>query len=102
SGLVSFAGQPGAAFQLARTGPGAPTGNVTVVVDVSGSTAAQTVAKLTFSGSLTEGAATLLSLVDGNYTLTVLSSQVNGGIQGGDDVSSLFRLYGDVNGDRAV
>ena len=57
------------------------------------------VARLTFSGSFTEGAN---SLIDGNYTLTVLSGQVTGGLQGGDNVSSLFRLYGDVNGDKAV
>src|SRR5439155_3949541 len=81
-----------------RTGPGA-TGNVTLAVDLSGSTATQTVARLTFSGPLTEGAN---SLVDGNYTLTVFSAQVTGGIQGGDNVSGLFRLFGDVNGDKAV
>jgi hypothetical protein len=28
--------------------------------------------------------------------------RVNGGVLGGDDVSSLFRLFGDVNGDKAV
>ena len=68
-------------------------------VDLSGSTGTQTVAKLTFSGPLTEGPN---SLLDGNYTLTVLSGQIVGGLQGGDNVTSLFRLYGDVNGDRAV
>src|SRR5439155_19769296 len=98
AGLATFTGQPASAFQLTRTGPG-PTGNVALAVDLSASTATQTVAKLTFSGALTEGAN---SLVDGNYTLTVLSSQVQGGIQGGDNVSTLFRLYGDVNGDKAV
>jgi hypothetical protein len=39
---------------------------------------------------------------DGDYTLTVFSGQVGGGIQGGDNLSSLFRLFGDVNGDKAV
>jgi hypothetical protein len=48
--LVTFV-QPAAAFQLARTGPGTPTGNVTLAVDLSGSTATQTVARLTFSGA---------------------------------------------------
>ncbi|HTK73956.1 MAG TPA: dockerin type I domain-containing protein [Gemmataceae bacterium] len=72
---------------------------MTLTVDLSGSTATQTVARLTFSGPLTEGPN---SLIDGNYTLTILNSQVNGGVLGGDDVSSLFRLFGDVNGDRAV
>src|SRR5205807_4185167 len=51
SGLVTFAGPAANAFQLTRTGPGA-TGNVTLAVDLSGSTATQTVARLTFSGAL--------------------------------------------------
>src|SRR5262249_54962015 len=40
--------------------------------------------------------------IDGNYTLTIFSGQTVGGIQGGDKVTSLFRLFGDVNGDKAV
>jgi hypothetical protein len=96
--VVTFAGPAANAFQLTRTGPG-QTGNVTVAVDLSGSTANQAVAKLTFTGPLAEGAN---SLIDGNYMLTVISAQVTGGLQGGDSVTSLFRLYGDVNGDRAV
>jgi hypothetical protein len=99
SGRVTFTGPAVAAFQLARTGPGGTLGNVTLAVDLSGSTATQTIARLTFSGPLTEGAN---SLVDGNYTLTILSSQVKGGLLGGDTASSLFRLFGDVNGDRTV
>ena len=100
--IVSFTGAADAAFQLSRTGPGAPTGNVTFIVDTSGSTATQTIAKLTFSGSLTEGSTAAPSLIDGSYTLTVFSGQVQGGIQSGDNVSSLFRLFGDVNGDKTV
>jgi hypothetical protein len=96
--LASFAGLSSDAFQLTRTGLGA-TGNVTLAVDLSGSTATQTVAKLTFSGPLTEGAS---SLIDGHYTLTVLSGQIQGGLQGGDSVSNLHRLFGDVNGDKTV
>jgi hypothetical protein len=96
SGLVTFAGPAASAFQLARFGS---TGNVTLAVDLSGSTATQTIARLTFSGSFTEGAN---SLIDGNYTLTVLSAQVQGGLQGGDNVTALHRLFGDVNGDKAV
>ena len=96
--VVALGSSPSAAFQLTRTGPG-QTGNVTVAVDLSGSTANQTVARLTFTGPLTEGPN---SLVDGNYTLTVLSSQVQFGLQGGDSVTSLFRLFGDVNGDKTV
>jgi hypothetical protein len=97
--IVNFSGALEAAYQLTRTGPGGTLGNVALAVDLSGSTANQTVARLTFTGPLTEGAN---SLVDGDYTLTVLSAQVLGGLQGGDSVTSLYRLYGDVNGDRAV
>jgi len=100
SAPVNFVGQPAAAFRLSRTGPGQPSGDVMLTVDLSGSTPAQTVATITFSGPLTEGLGN--SLMDGTYTLTVLSGQVNGGIFGGDNVTSLHRLYGDVNGDRAV
>jgi hypothetical protein len=100
--VVTFAGSPVDAFQLSRTGPGGPLGNVTLTVDLSGSTATQTIARLTFSGPLTEGAAALPSLIDGNYTLTVFSSQLNGGVVVGDQTATLFRLFGDVNGDRAV
>ena len=99
SGRVTFTGSPAAAFQLARTGPGGTLGNVTLAVDLSGSTATQTVARLTFSGALTEGPN---SLIDGNYALRIFGSQVNGGLLGGDNVSSLFRLFGDGNGDRTV
>ena len=62
----------------------------------------KTVARLTFSGTLTEGSAATPSLIDGNYTLTIFSGQTVGGIQGGDKVTSLFRLFGDVNGDKTV
>jgi hypothetical protein len=99
SRLVTFTGQTAAAFQLARTGPGTPIGSVTLAVDLSGSTATQTIAKLTFSGPLTEG---VNSLVDGNYTLTVLNNQIQGGLQGGDNITSMFRLFGDINGDKTV
>ncbi len=112
SALVSFAGSPAAAFRLTRLGPGAPAGDVTLAVDLSGSTATQTVARLTFSGALTQSG----SLVDGDYQLTVLAAQVSGngapldgdgnGTPGGDYVlapsAGLYRLYGDSNGDRRV
>ena len=99
--FVAFAGPPANAFQLARTGPGA-TGNVAVAVDRSGSSPTKTVAKLTFTGTFTEGSAATPSLIDGNYTLTILSAQTLGGIQRGDNVTSLFRLFGDINGDKSV
>jgi hypothetical protein len=106
--VVTFAAAPAAAFDLIRGGPGGPTGTVTLAVDLSGSTATQTVARLTFAGALTESG----SLIDGNYVLAVLGSQVGGtdgpldgdgdGAPGGDSVTALYRLYGDVNGDRRV
>jgi nitrous oxidase accessory protein NosD len=105
---VKFAGDPADAFRLTRTGPGSLAGDVALAVDLSASTATQTVARLTFSGPLTAFG----SLIDGTYTLTVLGSRVSAGgvsldgdgdgLPGGDSTTSLFRLYGDVNGDRAV
>jgi hypothetical protein len=106
--LVTFAGSSVGAFQLTRTGPGGPTGAVTIAVDLSGSTATRTVAHLTFGGALAASG----SLTDGTYALTVLSSQVSAGgraldgdgdgVAGGDSVASLFRFFGDVNGDGFV
>jgi Hypothetical glycosyl hydrolase family 15/Dockerin type I domain len=96
--VVNLGSTPAAAFQLTRTGPG-QTGNVTLAVDLTGSTATQTIARLTFTGALTEGPK---SLVDGNYTLTVFGAQVQGGLQGGDSTTSLYRLYGDLNGDKTI
>jgi ELWxxDGT repeat protein len=112
SRFVTFAGSPAAAFRLTRLGPGTPGGDVALAVDLSGSTAAQTVARLTFSGALTQFG----SLMDGNYQLTVLAAQVSAagqqldgdgdGAPGGDytttPADSVFRYFGDVNGDRVI
>jgi hypothetical protein len=68
-----------------------------------------TVAMLAFAGTEFVGG----SLADGNYTLTVLADQVHDrfgreldgdgdGSSGGNRVDSLFRLFGDTNGDRDV
>lgn len=125
SGAVTFAGSPTAAFRLTRTGPGGTTGQVTVAVDLSASTASQTVARLTFSGPFTETtpAGQAASLVDGVYSLTVLSNQVHdaagqaldgnhNGVAGDDYVSApdsaagtgphLYRLFGDTDGNGTV
>ncbi|HTK76010.1 MAG TPA: choice-of-anchor Q domain-containing protein [Gemmataceae bacterium] len=103
STTVTFNGPPQTnAFQLTRTGPGTPNGNVTLAVDLTGSTATQTVAKLTFSGALTEGSATTPSLIDGNYTLTVLSSGISVGLTGGNFTTNLSRLFGDIDGNKTV
>jgi hypothetical protein len=105
SQVVTFAGAPSAAFRLTQTSSGS---DVTLDVDLSASTSTQTIAKLTFSGALTQFG----SLVDGNYALTIFASQVSvGGVAldgdgdgtpGGDYAFSLFRFFGDVNGDRTV
>jgi hypothetical protein len=123
SGPVTFAGDPSAAFRLSRTGPSGPTGNVTLAVDLSGSTATQTIARLTFSGTLTETVGSVNSLIDGIYSLTIFNGQVrdgtgqaldgNGNGVAGDDYTSpsdsaagtgpkLFRLFGDADGNGVV
>jgi hypothetical protein len=108
NGLATLPANPADAFRLTRLGPGGPTGDVTLTVDLSTSTATRTIARLTFGGGLTESG----SLMDGSYRLTILSVQVTGfgqsldgdgnGSPGGDFTLDLFRLFGDVNGDRAV
>jgi len=111
--VVITPANPAQAFKLVRTGPGAPAGEpdglVALTADLSGSTASQTVVRLTFSGPLTEGGG---SLVDGTYQFVVLGSKVaeNGvsldgdgnGSAGGDFVFAVHRLFGDADGDRDV
>jgi hypothetical protein len=102
--VVTFAGTPAAAFSVSGLN-----GGVTLGVDtVTLSSPTQTVALITFSG----GNTTAGSLNDGNYTFTIIASQVsgpggqfdgNGNGVGGDSFSfGFFRLYGDFNGDRSV
>ncbi|HTK74159.1 MAG TPA: dockerin type I domain-containing protein [Gemmataceae bacterium] len=108
TGLATLPANPATAFQLTRVGPEGSTGDVTLAVDLSASTATQSIARLTFSGALTEFG----SLTDGLYRLTILSAKVSGssqpldgdanGTAGGDFTLDLHRLYGDVNGDKAV
>jgi regulation of enolase protein 1 (concanavalin A-like superfamily) len=108
SQLVTLPADPAAAFRLTRTGPGGPAGDVALAADLSGSTATQTVVRLTFAGPLTEFG----SLIDGRYTFTIQSSQVSGpggpldgdndGTPGGDSVTGLFRLFGDSDGNGTV
>ncbi len=100
---VSFAGDPAEAFVLTRSG-GRLVG-VNVATQLVGGA---TVATLTFFGTETESG----SLRDGDYTLTVLGSQVlanaepldgNGdGVPGGDYRTGVYRYFGDANGDRTV
>lgn len=113
SGVVTLG--PGA-FQLARTGPGGPTGTVPLTVSTAGSTPTQTVARLTWpaNSALTVGG----SLIDGVYSLLVAAAQVsafdgtldgNGdGVAGDNYVSPaagpgrVFRLFGDADGNGQV
>ena len=109
SSVVTLPANPASAFTLINT-TAQPNVAVNLSVDLSGSTPTQTVAKLSWSGPVTEGGG---SLIDGNYTLTILGSQITGegglqldgngdGTPGGDNVSTLYRLFGDVNGDKTV
>jgi hypothetical protein len=82
-------------------------------VDSGGSTATQTIVRLTFTGpGVLAG-----SLADGRYTLTIFGdaltdgygAKIDGdanGTPGGNfvfgDAQGLFRMFGDFNGDRQV
>jgi uncharacterized protein (DUF2141 family) len=102
---VTLPGNPADAFQLTRQ---APAGSVTLAASVSGNSVT-----LTFTG----GTVDANSLADGRYTLTVLAAQVNGGNFDGDGngipgdnfvltgdpaQNTLFRLFGDSDGDGDV
>jgi sugar lactone lactonase YvrE len=108
TGLATLPANPADAFRLTRLGPdGSPT-DVTLAVDLSASTATQTIARLTFGGALTDFG----SLVDGLYRLRILAAQVSGsgqpldgdanGTAGGDFTLDLHRLFGDFSGDKTV
>ena len=91
--VVTFVGDPSAAFSLVKRGGG--------MVGLSVSTAVVngvTVATLTFTGPLTQFG----SLADGNYILMVSSGQITDGLADGDYFATVFRLFGDANGDGVV
>jgi streptogramin lyase len=108
---VTLPANPADAFRLTRQGDNAAV-TLSAAVDDTGP---GTVVTLTFTGGAVDNA----SLADGRYTLTVVAAQVAGpngaldgdgdGQAGGDFVlagdpasNTLFRLFGDVNGDGAV
>jgi hypothetical protein len=101
--VVTLPANPADAFRLRRPSDGGVVGLTAAVT-----TDATTRVSLTFSGALSETG----SLADGSYTLTVLANQVsavgraldgNGdGQSGSDNVTMLYRLFGDGNGDRRV
>ncbi len=84
-------------------------GSVPVDVDLTGSTASQTIALVRFPN----GSGGFGSIADGNFHLTIYSinclddanQQLDGdsdGLAGGNFVYSFFRLFGDQDGDRSV
>jgi hypothetical protein len=106
------------AFQLTRSGPDGPLGQVPLLLDLSQSDVSQTIAKLTWpsNSTFTHGG----SLIDGNYTLTVFANLTanefghldgNGDGTGGDHFvlvgsptssPKLFRLFGDADGNGSI
>jgi hypothetical protein len=105
---VSFAGSVASAFTLTRTGGGSV--NFSASASVVGGVTVVTLNN--FTGAESQFG----SLADGRYTLTALASHIsangqpldgNGDGTPGDDYTfgdaqGLFRLFGDVNGDRHV
>jgi glycosidase len=103
--VVTLPVPPESAFTL--TGPGGVV--VTLTADLSGSTATQTIVRLTFSGAGTFGG----SLVDGRFTLAVNSAVITDGfgqaldgdgdgLAGGAYAAEFHRLFGDIDGDADV
>jgi hypothetical protein len=89
------------AISVQRVGPGGALGSVAFTIDTSLSTATQTIARLTFSGPMTQFG----SLIDGNYQLTInrnLVLDTGGRAMAADYSTTFFRFFGDANGDRHV
>jgi hypothetical protein len=74
TGLATLPANPADAFLLTRLGPDGSPVDVTLAVNLSASTATQTIARLTFGGAVTEFG----SLVDGLYRLRIFAVQVSG------------------------
>lgn len=105
---VSFPSGITAAMQLHRTGPGGPTGLVNLSANQVGNVVTLTFNDSTFAPAL--GSAK--SLIDGNYTLTLIASKITGtggsldgnadGVGGDNQVLLFHRLFGDADGNRSV
>jgi hypothetical protein len=107
--VVSFSGTVSNSFTLTRVSDGAAV-NFGAMATTTGGVTVVTINK--FTGSATESG----SLADGRYTLTALQSQISANGQqldgnsdglGGDnyafgDAQGLYRMFGDINGDRQV
>jgi hypothetical protein len=107
SSAVSFPDGLPAAFLVARSGPNSPTGFVNLAFSQSGNQVTVTFDDTTFA----PGAAK--SLIDGNYSLTLVASKIIGaggaaldgdgnGSAGGDGVTLFHRLFGDADGNKIV
>jgi len=106
SEAVSFPAGIAAAFELARTGPGLPTGLVNLAFTTSGNTVNVTFDDPIFAPGIAK------SLIDGKYTLRLVASKIQGaygqfdgnvdGTSGDDLVIAFHRLFGDGNGDARV
>jgi len=89
------------AISVQRVGPGGALGSVAFTIDTTLSTTTQTIARLTFSGPMTQFG----SLIDGNYQLTInrnLVLDTGGRAMVADYSTTFFRFFGDANGDRHV
>jgi len=102
------------AFEVRKRGAG---GGSVDVAFTTATVSGKTVATLTFSGALVEGASG--SLQDGNYDLTIVGTKARGtgdilldgnldGAAGGDyrfgtaEADAFFRMFGDIDGTRNV
>lgn len=96
--IVNLPTDPATSFQIANAA-----GVMPFSVDLSASTPSKTVARMLFSGSLS----------DGNYSLTVVANQIHSQsgqtldgdanqIAGDDFTYSFHRLFGDADGNRLV
>lgn len=103
---ITFPPGVSSAFQLQRTGPGGPVGSVMTVIGQSGNSVTLTFDDPTFAPGLAK------SLIDGNYSLRIVASKIQGpgglldgdgnGVAGDDRVVTFHRLFGDADGDRDV
>lgn len=101
STVVNFSGAIANAFTLGRTGGGAVGGFTATASNATGVTV------VTLNG-FTGAETNFTSLADGRFVLTVIAGQVSnaGGTLAGDnqfdDSDGLFRLFGDISGNRSV
>jgi len=107
SETVVFPNGLASAFQVTRTGPGGPTGAVSLAFSQSGNTVVMTFVP---GGAVDPGPGG--SLIDGRYSLTVVGAQAfsaaglldgdGDGQPGGDALRAFHRLFGDADGNGSV